>query len=173
MARVFASISLVLILIIQSGGSYLLIKGLQYRLKEVAHEEISAGLTSDQLIIIKSDQATSMIWTEDDEFQWNGLMFDIVYTEEHGGVTWYYCYQDEDETKLLAFWESYLQSQPKDDSHLSFISSLEWLFGNYLTSDPFDDIQSRYTLAENFTPALSCQLRYMAYLPDTPPPQFS
>lgn len=173
MARVFASISLVLILIIQSGGSYLLIKGLQYRLKDAAHEEINAGLTSDQLIIIKSDEATSMIWTEDDEFQWNGLMFDIVYTEEHDGVTWYYCYQDEDETKLLAFWENYLQSQPKDDSHLSFVSSLEWLFGNYLTSDPFDNIQSPYALMENFTPVLSCQLRHMAYLPDTPPPQLS
>lgn len=173
MARVFASISLVLILIVQSGGSYLLIKGLQYRLKDAAHKEINAGLTSDQLIIIKSDQATSMIWTEDDEFQWNGLMFDIVYTEEHDGVIWYYCYQDEDETKLLAFWESYLHSQPKDDNHLSFVSSLEWLFGNYLTTDPFIEFQRPYALADNFTSTLSCQPLRMTYLPDTPPPQFS
>lgn len=173
MARVFASISLVLILIIQSGGSYLLIKGLQYRLKHAAHEEINKGLTKDQLVIIKSNEASSMIWTEEDEFQLNGIMFDIVYTEQHDGITWYYCYQDEDETELLAFWESYLQSQPDDERHMSFTTSIGWLFGTYLNSDPSVHLQSPYSLVENLTASLSCQLQHIAYQPDTPPPLVS
>ena len=173
MARLSAAISLIIILIAQSGGSYLLIRGLQLRLKNEAHAKINEGLTHDQLIVIKADEATSLIWTEDDEFQWKGIMFDVVYTEIHDSVIWYYCYQDEDETELMALWDRYLHSQPDEDSHPTLISSLKWLFGSYIYAESRVALSDQAHLSDQFLPVLVCRLLQMPHAPDSPPPQYS
>lgn len=171
MARLIAVLYLVTILIAQSGGSYLFISGLQHQLKKQAHDKISEGLTNEQLVVIKANEATSLIWTEDDEFQWQGIMFDIVYTEVHDGIIWYYCYQDENETKLLALWENYLQSQPVEED-MGFISSMGWVFGSYINSNVLSTNDISSIDITFLYPKLICQVIQMTYQPDTPPPQF-
>lgn len=173
MPRLIAILFFVIILIIQSGGSMLLMTGLQYHLKNKAHDKINAGLTSDQLVLIKAGEATSLHWTEDDEFQWQGIMFDVVYTEVHDGEVWYYCYQDEDETSLLAFWENYLHAQPQGEEDFGFITSMGWLFGSYLHAQAQVSLDLRPTILIRHYPSVDLLPLQLAYRPDTPPPQLS
>ncbi len=109
-------------------------------------EQISRGIPDSYLTILKFEKnnfkkdSDNLQWTEDDEFRYENLMYDLVKTKVVGDSVYLYCIMDEDETKLYAYFEKYLQhSTKKGLDQLKDISSanifLSQLYSNSLNAD--------------------------------------
>ena len=109
-------------------------------------EQIYRGIPDSYLTILKFEKSNirmdsdNLQWIEDNEFRYENLMYDLVKTKVVGDSVYLYCIMDEEETKLYAYFEKYLQhSKKKDLDQLKDISSvnifLSQLYSNSLNAD--------------------------------------
>ena len=152
------SLSIVLVFVFFYGimGFYLNFTIEQYRVKEEIKEKIISSLPENELIQVKisSDELKKLIWTEDGkEFRYNGNMYDVVKIKKSSGITCYYCFNDEKESKLLASLDKLVKDQTDNSSSRTtqkkqtityFVSSIH--LTQCLTEAPvlFFDSPSRY-----------------------------
>lgn len=106
--RSLASISLLCFLLLQSAGSLVVFKLQQFHIRQEIKQQIKVGVSQDQLALIKipkvlEEQTNATFQRLDErEIRYQGEMYDIVRSEEHGDTTWYYCIADVKETQLFA-----------------------------------------------------------------------
>jgi hypothetical protein len=128
---------------------FTLYKIMQAKYRSDMLEQIYRGIPDSYLTILKFAKSNirmdsdNLQWTEDDEFRYENLMYDLIKTKVVGDTVYLYCIMDEDETRLNAYFEKYLQhSTKKDLDQLKDISSvnifLSQLYSNSLNSD-FDN----------------------------------
>ncbi len=102
-----AGLLLILMLHPQAWNSWALL--LRAKIKSEVHRmQISGHLEKDLPVLIKiplssmkGEASVSLIWTEADEFRYQGQMYDVLREEVHGDTLWYYCHHDKAETDLL------------------------------------------------------------------------
>lgn len=93
--------------------------------KEVKHQ-IIAGLERSELVLLSftASELKELKWEHSKEFEFEGEMYDIVETEVIDGVTYYWCWSDDEETALnkqlfeltnIALGLDPLQQQNKDN----------------------------------------------------------
>jgi hypothetical protein len=95
-------------------GFYLNFTIEQYRVKEEIKEKIISSLPENELIQVKISLADhkKLTWMEDGkEFRYDGNMYDVVKIKRSSGITCYYCFNDEKESKLFANLDKMVKAQ--------------------------------------------------------------
>ncbi|MDZ7680496.1 MAG: hypothetical protein U5J63_02010 [Fodinibius sp.] len=106
-----------------------------YSIKSSVKEQLKGQYEEEPTIIKLSKDAEypSLKWHESEEFEYRGQMYDVIKKEDHGNTTWYYCYWDKAETKLLnhlaEYVSGYLQQHPREQKNRTLLSTyLDKLF---------------------------------------------
>ena len=79
---------------------------LHYQKKQIKKEikrQIIIGINKEELVLLKfakNESETLLHWKHSKEFEYDGQMYDIVETENRGDTTCYWCWLDNEETKL-------------------------------------------------------------------------
>jgi hypothetical protein len=95
-------------------GFHLTFEIQQCLIKEEIKEELVGNLPDQALTLIKisSGETSKIDWTEGGkEFRYNGQMFDIVKIKIGSDTTYYYCFNDEKESNLLATLDKLVKDQ--------------------------------------------------------------
>lgn len=72
-------------------------------LKKEVKQRIIAGIEKKELVLLKFtklESKTKIHWENSKEFEYNGEMYDIVETKIVGGIIYYWCWLDYEETGL-------------------------------------------------------------------------
>ncbi|MCU0447012.1 MAG: hypothetical protein MUE85_19115 [Microscillaceae bacterium] len=97
------AISLLFVLFFQVAGSYLVFRVWQMHLKWQAKRQILQSLPPENLTLLVLDTTAQkqLEWEDDREFRYQGAWYDVVRVEVQQSITYYYCYLDKQETKLI------------------------------------------------------------------------
>lgn len=112
--RSLISISLLQLMLFQSAGYLLIFKVQQTQIRREIKQRIKAGVSETELVLLKIprtlEENPNNVFRRIHarEFRYHGNMYDIVRSEQHGDVTWYYCLSDEKETRLFANLDEYV-----------------------------------------------------------------
>jgi hypothetical protein len=83
---------------------YFLFRIRQTGIHQAVEKLMDEGLDEHKLIVLKIplsvEEHGDFERTEENEFKYQGRMYDVARSEKHGSVTWYWCMWDEDETEL-------------------------------------------------------------------------
>jgi len=112
--RKILSILLVFVLFYSVIGFYLNFKIEQYWIKKEIKHKILNNLSETELTLIKisSGNCREIKWMEEGrEFRYNGNMYDVVKTKTINDTTYYYCFNDENESKLLSHLDNLVKEQ--------------------------------------------------------------
>jgi len=116
------SILLLLVFFFQSIGCLMLFKLQQLQVRHDVKHHILSSLPNDELILIKlpvkRDKSANQSYhfLNSDEFKYAGNMYDVVRTEKHEKETWYYCYSDKKETRVLAQLNDFVKNRMANDT---------------------------------------------------------
>lgn len=91
---------LIVLILLQSGGYLVSVRLMQYSAKLSAQRVINAGIPKSGLVTFTAAQIEGATWTEEDEFQWKGAMFDVVEVQQTAEGPHYICYHDAKETAV-------------------------------------------------------------------------
>jgi hypothetical protein len=95
-------------------GFYLNFEIAQYRIKKEVKSRIIKNLPVDELTLVKisfSDKKKITWMEEGREFRYKGEMFDVVTIKKGKDTTYYYCFSDVRESKLLARLDKLVKDQ--------------------------------------------------------------
>ncbi len=110
----FLSISLVFLFLYSTVGFYLNFTLEQCRIKEEIKEKILGNTDEHELVLLKisSFDQYKVQWTEEGkEFRYEGEMFDLTKIKRGTDTTFYYCFCDSRETKLLSHLDKLVKEQ--------------------------------------------------------------
>lgn len=65
--------------------------------------QMLASVNQSQLvrfIFTETEKKTQLNWEHEKEFEYQNEMYDVIKTEVHGDTTYYWCWQDREETEL-------------------------------------------------------------------------
>lgn len=89
-------------------GEYVAVKVVQWDIRRDVAAAIRAGISEDQLVLIKiktQSPPADFVWLEADEFRYQNGVYDIVRQEIHGDSSYFYCLYDDRETAFYALVE--------------------------------------------------------------------
>jgi len=84
-------------------GTYAGLRFEKYRARRTAKKHILAGLPDSALVFFqfsKNDGETLLRWEHEQEFEYQGQMYDVVKKSEQGDSVQLWCWRDHAETKL-------------------------------------------------------------------------
>jgi len=142
--------------------------------RERVKHQILSGIDKEELVLMKflSDMTEQQVeWEGDDEFEFEGVMYDVVATQIKGDTTYYWCWKDNEETQLARKMDHLLtmatghdqQSQQNEKLVIHFFKSL---FFNKVEQTRFYLLQSdqiSFTYAIHYTTIVNT--------PVAPPPE--
>jgi hypothetical protein len=163
------SIVMVFVFFYSIMGSYLNFTIEQYRLKEEIKEKIISSLPEKELTLVKitASDEEKLTWMEDGkEFRYNGSMYDIVKIKRNSGVTYYYCFCDVNESKLLINLDKLVKNQTDNSPSKTTQKKqdITYLFQSILFPQDLPTIPVLY---------LDCPSSYKSIISDilSPPPR--
>ncbi len=151
---------------------------LQYQKKEVKRavkKKMIAGMNRSDLVLLifTSDQLQHDVkWEHAKEFEFKGEMYDVVDKRVSGDTTYYWCWWDNEETKVskklnhlvsMAFGNNH----PNQQNRHQLVQFLQTLFFNEIEPDHIIANTELPTLALQNLPVYSC----LAFDPPSPPPE--
>jgi hypothetical protein len=95
-------------------GFYLAFEIERCQIKEKIKEKLINNLPEKELSLIKisSGESKKITWTEEGkEFRYDGDMFDVVKIRTGKDTTYYYCFNDEKESKLFVSLDKLVKDQ--------------------------------------------------------------
>lgn len=105
-------------------GIYGWLQHKRYVVKKEVKRQIIAGMDREELVLLKftgEEIETLLKWEDDEEFEYQGQMYDVVEVIEKDGMIHYWCWKDDEETllnrdlnRLLA---GALGSHPQNNEH--------------------------------------------------------
>lgn len=170
MKKIF-SLVLVFVLFYSIMGFYLNFEIEQFRIKEEVKEKIINNVPENELTLIKisSGDNEKITWMEDGrEFKYEDKMFDVVKIKNENDTTYYYCFNDVRESKLLANLDKLVKEQT-DNSKSRTNHNKQQI--NYF----FHEILFTQCLTETPVRFFNCPSRFRSIDPDvlSPPPRIS
>ncbi|MEP7321254.1 MAG: hypothetical protein ABI761_05020 [Saprospiraceae bacterium] len=113
------SILLLLVFALNLGGILLVFKIHQFQIRCEIRRHIRSGICTEDMkvISIKPDAAGSLAWEDENEFLFQGMMYDVVRrdTSADGSIN-YYCISDDQETILFAELEESIRKSNKQEN---------------------------------------------------------
>lgn len=149
----------------------------EHQLKEAASSKISTIGSDDSLVLLKIPFETEQNKTvfkrfHSREFRYRGFMYDVARSEVHGNETWYWCIQDEHETKLMEKKEAYFsnlwqQEAPQNKTVFAYNQYINLLYVMNYNEFNFNllGINIEYKTNQEGTTYFS-----LKSIPPTPPP---
>jgi hypothetical protein len=116
-----------------SGGFLILFQIQQKMVKKEIKKQIIAGLPEHQLKIFKFSanenefQSMGLKWIEENEFIFEGKMYDVVKFKNVDNEKWFYCFEDTRETALTAMHDKLLedfQNKPLEKNSINLLIHL-------------------------------------------------
>jgi hypothetical protein len=123
--RKYISILIILITILNCAGFVFIFYIQQKLLKHEMFELISRGEFKSELIVFKVSKHNMLYnslpinWKEENEFEYNGKMFDIVKTETMHDTIIYHCVNDDKEGKLIKEFKKFVTEHGNKKTHHS------------------------------------------------------
>jgi hypothetical protein len=100
------------IFLFNSLGFFFVFKFNQYELHKDARAQVLAQMPNTQLICIPVTKPCQVSWTEENEFSWNGNLYDVVRSEKKSdGTMNYYCLNDSKEEELFSKLDDHLSNE--------------------------------------------------------------
>ena len=112
--KTLLSLTLLFALLLKMGGFYAILSFEREEIREKVEQKIINSLHKSDLICIVADaeNQNKIEWERaEKEFHFEGNLYDVVYSENVHGVTYYYCLSDKDETILEAKIDKLLENQ--------------------------------------------------------------
>lgn len=112
--KTLLSLTLLFALLLKMGGFYAILSFEREEIREKVEQKIIKSLKKSELIcIVANDKNFPKIqWKRSEkEFSFEGNLYDVVYSENTSGTTYYYCLSDKDETILEAKIDRLLKNQ--------------------------------------------------------------
>jgi hypothetical protein len=101
--KVVLSIILLFSVGVPFGGPFTLLEIQRHWIKKEVRENMIRGIDKSQLTFLrfsKTESKTVLRWKEPNEFEIDGEMYDVVYSQESSDSISYWCWQDRNETKI-------------------------------------------------------------------------
>ncbi|WP_305983003.1 hypothetical protein [Roseivirga thermotolerans] len=100
--RQFISVALLMCFLAPLGLSYAMLKLKQWKLREDIEHQILLGVDKGELIQLTftAEQAATLKWEHEREFEYQGQSYDVVEKEEFDGKIIYHVWWDKAETKI-------------------------------------------------------------------------
>lgn len=97
------SIFLFFCIVVPSVTTYSWLQYKKYQVKKHVKHQILAGLDQSALVLLKftNNESSELRWEHDQEFEYNGQMYDVVNSIEKRDSIYYWCWRDHEETKLI------------------------------------------------------------------------
>ena len=104
MFKKFISIIIITVLLFNAIGNLIVFESMRYTIKKEVKSDIISKTSDHNLITIIVDTNTkkNIRFMDDDEFMYNGRMYDIVKQENKNDTTIYLCSNDTKEDELFA-----------------------------------------------------------------------
>ena len=141
--RIYISTILILVILFNIGGYYLIFCAKQYIIQREIKQEIRKGLKDEDLslIIVSNNDETGMCWTEPNkEFEYKGEMYDVVRIKINNQKRYYYCINDVKEKKLIVdFYKNH--SSKKEEKNIkrtlndTYFAQQYYLMSHIIASD--------------------------------------
>ncbi len=83
--------------------TYFILRNQKKIIKKEIKRKIIAGIAKEELVLLKfteQEKQEKLKWEHSKEFEFNGNMYDVVDNEIKGDTTIYWCWLDDEETKL-------------------------------------------------------------------------
>jgi len=134
------------------------------------------GVEEHQLVVLKIplgvEEHGDFERTEENEFRYQGKMYDVTRSEKHGSVTWYWCVWDEDETALEEHLKTAERKATGNDTYNEHTEEIISIFLNSL----FLDLNAHEVhLPVSYLTALRPSGVFIPFdrttVPPTPPPE--
>ena len=121
--KLFSSLVLFFAFLLKMGGFYAILSIERHEIREKVEQKIIKSLKKSELICIvaNSENSSKITWERPQkEFRFEGNLYDVAFVEVELGITYYYCLNDTDETKLTLKIDKLLENQtehlPSGDS---------------------------------------------------------
>ena len=115
---------------------YFLFRIRQTGIHQAVDKLMDKGVDEHQLVVLKIplsvEEHGDFERTEENEFKYQGKMYDVARSEKHGSVTWYWCMWDEDETALEETMEIAERKAAGDDTRNAHTEEAITVFLNSL-----------------------------------------
>lgn len=101
--KYLASILLLASLLLPSAGAFFWLKLRKECIRENIKREIQRGIPDEKLVELRFSQEDArqyLRWEHEREFEFQGLMFDVVSTKTEGDTLIYRCFWDEAESEI-------------------------------------------------------------------------
>jgi hypothetical protein len=170
------SILLILSILIPISGTYTWLKLETHLVKKSVKRKLIEGVDKSELTKLtfsESDLQTKLKWKHSKEFEFNGEMYDIVYTEKENGSTTFYCWWDKAETELNNSVNKLTQIALNDKTnHNTQKNQVQnFIAGLFFIESTFDQTPMQWKdLTQCF--AYSFSLKNYKLKTNSPPPQF-
>jgi hypothetical protein len=115
--KFFASLFLLVLLMFQSLGYFLVFKLRQNEIRQEIKQQLLAGIPDNKLFLLKIHDSLTrqpnqqFQWIHNGEFRYHGQMYDIARSIRLDGETWFYCIADTKETQLVADLEKQIKHE--------------------------------------------------------------
>lgn len=112
------AIFIVVLLLFNSMGYYIVFKATQYAIKKEIKNIIKQGVPDKDFSLIKVAAAdfqkrAALEWLDKKEFRYQGQMFDVVRYNTCNDTTYYYCINDKQEEKLFSNLDKLIEHHSK------------------------------------------------------------
>ncbi len=176
--KTLLSLALLFALLLKMGGFYAILSVEREEIREEVEQKIIKSLKKSELICIVAnpENLSKIEWERTGkEFSFEGDLYDVAYSENALGVTYYYCLSDKDETILEAKIDKLLENQTdkspfgnQSKSMLNFLSEPLTIHQNPTFYFNYF-IDKKNSIFPNFS--VFCSSDYVLKLKQ--PPQFS
>jgi hypothetical protein len=112
--KTLLSLTLFFALLLKMGGFYAILSFEREEIREKVEQKVIKSLKKSELICIvaNAENLSKIEWERPEkEFHFEDNLYDVVYSENTLGVTYYYCLSDKDETILEAKIDKLLENQ--------------------------------------------------------------
>lgn len=157
--------------------SYSVIQYQKYSVKKEIKKQIINGMDKNDLVqfrFSKKVAETKLEWEHSKEFEYSGVMYDVVESVKKNDSVYYWCWEDDEETKLNQKLNALVEKTAGPDKikneNLKQLSNfLSTLYNSFNNPFSFDcDNDSSNSLSYYFALYLSLTIE-----PQTPPPKHS
>lgn len=166
----FISIALIFAIAAPFWISYSVIQYQKHTVRKEIKRQIINGLDKNDLVLLKfssTESNSKLKWEHDKEFEYSGIMYDVIESKTKGDSVYYWCWQDDDETELNGNINTLAAQAMAKRNHAAtkhFVGFLSALFYSRVNTFNFDG--NDYT--ENF-PSLNVNF-YLSQTADPPIP---
>jgi hypothetical protein len=158
-------------------GTYIWLQHEHAEVKKVVREKLEEGFEPKELVtlIFIEEELSQIRWEHEQEFEFQGQMYDVVEKKEQGDSTIFICWWDHEETQLKKELNQLLAGQQNDFPLNKDSQNRLTTFGKALYAYPVlssKKIGPSFLKEANFLPYLSYPSCF-PQSPPTPPPDWA